>query len=348
VNGEPPDRRSPHRVLRELAEHTTPATMADRYGEGEILAALEARVAELLHHEAAVFMPSGTMAQQIALRIWSERAKLATIAFHPTSHLELYEESAYSVLHGLRAVRLGDSSNLLTLADLHAVKEPLAALLLELPQREVAGQLPSWEELTAIADWAGVHGVAMHMDGARLWEAGPYYQRTYGEIAALFDSVYVSFYKGLGGISGCALVGGAEFIEEARIWQVRHGGRLYALYPYALSASIGLEKRLPHIASFFVHARAIAEALKGIVGIDVNPDPPHSPLVQIFLRTPFDRAMAAVAELARDQQIWMFAPDQLKPTLIPGVQMFELTIGSATLEFKPDEIATLFESLMRD
>ena len=66
----------------------------------------------------------------------------------------------------------------------------------------------------------------MHMDGARLWESAPFYGRSYAEIAALFDTVYVSFYKGVGAIAGAALAGPADFIAEARVWQRRHGGDL--------------------------------------------------------------------------------------------------------------------------
>jgi len=81
---------------------------ADRYGEGALIGAFEARVAALLGKPAAVFMPSGTMAQQIALRIACERANNFTIAMHPTSHLELHEERAYARLHSLRATLLGE------------------------------------------------------------------------------------------------------------------------------------------------------------------------------------------------------------------------------------------------
>src|SRR6478736_4911133 len=84
--------RSPREELLALAEAAGPDERADMYGRGAIITDFEARIAELLGKEAAVFMPSGTMAQQIALRIWADRQGGRTIAFHPTCHLELHEE----------------------------------------------------------------------------------------------------------------------------------------------------------------------------------------------------------------------------------------------------------------
>ena len=150
------------------------------------------------------------MAQQIALRIWADRQRSPTVAFHPTCHLEIHEQKGYELLHGLHGRLVGERSRLLTLDDLRATPGPLAALLLELPQREIGGQLPSWSDLEAQVAWARERGVAVHMDGARLWESGPFYERSYAEIAALFDSVYVSFYKGIGAIAGAALAGPAD------------------------------------------------------------------------------------------------------------------------------------------
>ena len=90
---------------------------------------------------------------------------------------------------------MGSANRLLTLEDLKAITEPVGALLLELPQRDLGGQLPSWEALNEITKWAHEHSTPTHLDGARLWECRPFYGREYAEIARLFDTVYVSFYK---------------------------------------------------------------------------------------------------------------------------------------------------------
>ena len=222
--------------LAELVDEVGPDEQPDRYGEGSLINDFEQEVATLLGKEAAMFVPSGTMAQQIALRIWSERRRSTTVAFHPTCHLELHEQGGYAFLHGLRARLIGEATRLLTLDDLCATPGSLAALLLELPQREIGGQLPAWADLEQQVAWARQRELPVHLDGARLWECGPYYNRPLAEIAALFDSVYVSFYKGLGAIAGAALLGSTEFIAEARVWLRRHGGNLVQLFPFVISA----------------------------------------------------------------------------------------------------------------
>src|SRR5690242_7727319 len=162
--------KSARQVLSELAEVTDPELEEDRYGQGEVIEGFEKEVAALLGKEAAVFMPSGTMCQQIALRIWAQRRGTSNVAFHPKSHLETHEEKAYQRLHGLNGILVGSADRLLTLEDLKAITEPVGALLLELPQRDLGGQLPSWEALNEITKWAHEHSIPTHLDGARLWE----------------------------------------------------------------------------------------------------------------------------------------------------------------------------------
>src|SRR5262245_37239349 len=189
------------------------------------------------------------MAQQIALRIWCERSGCWTVAFHPQCHLDVHEERGYSHLHGLQARPIGDRDRLISLADLKGVREPLAALLLELPQRDLGGQLPTWRELAAQVKWARTNGHALHLDGARLWQCEPFYRRSLREIAAWFDTVYVSLYKDLGGLGGCVLAGPEDVVDEARVWRVRHGGRLSTFEAMALSAELGLDEVLPRMPS---------------------------------------------------------------------------------------------------
>jgi threonine aldolase len=317
----------------------------DRYGKGGAVEALEARICELLGKPAAVFMPSGTMAQQIAIRIHADRVGVRTFAFHPTCHLELHEEKAYQRLHSLIGLPTGDERSLLTLDDLKSISEPLAAFLFELPQREIGGRLPEWPALEEQVAHLRGRGVTVHLDGARIWECTPYYGKTPAEVAGLFDSVYVSFYKGLGALAGCCLAGEEDLIEQARAWRTRHGGTLFGMWPNAASAFAALDRRLPLFPRYYEHARAIADALEGIEEVEVVPSPPQTPMMHLHLRVWEEQFLTSARRVAEDQGI--FTWPRSFPTDTPSIRRVELTVGDATLTFAPDEVAKIVEDLVR-
>ena len=337
--------RTPQQMLSDLAAGTDPQLQADRYGAGELIASFEAEVAILLGKPAAVFMPSGTMCQQIALRIWADRHNRRAVAFHPTCHLELHEQQAYRLLHQLQGVLVGHPTRLLTLDDLRQVAEPVAVLLIELPQREIGGQLPSWDDLISLCDWARERDIALHLDGARLWECMPFYGRSYAAIAALFDTVYVSFYKSLGGIAGAILAGPADVIAETRVWQHRQGGQLVRLFPYVLAARQGLTERLNRMSAYCRHAHAVAVALAALSQVEVRPNPPHVNMFHLFLRGDRLRLEGAALEVASESGVWLFHP--LRPTSIPAYQMVEYVAGDASLDVAPAEAAALIADVVR-
>lgn len=317
---------------------------ADRYGSGGAVTALEDEVRSLLGKPAAVFMPSGTMAQQIALRLHAERGGSGTVAFHATSHVELHEEKAYQHMHGLHGLIVGDARRLITADDIRAVAQPYAAMLFELPQREIGGRLPAWDDLVEQTGIVRDLGAAVHLDGARLWECTPFYGKTPAEIAALFNTVYVSLYKGLGGLSGCVLAGDEDLIAEARVWRQRHGGTLFAMWPYAAAALGGLRKRLPRVPSYYEHALAVADAVRGADGIEIVPDPPQTPMMHLHLRVDEERFAAAIRDLAEREKIWTWPGSFAADT--PSVRIVELTVGDATLEFEPKEVAAIIAGLV--
>lgn len=331
-------------VLEEILEEIGPEERQDHYGTGSIIEDFEREVAELLGKEAAVFVPSGTMAQQIALRIWSERKGCRTVAFHPTCHLEIHEQRGYERLHHLHGLLVGESHRLIELSDLEAIAEPVAALLLELPQREIGGQLPSWENLAAQATWARERGIALHLDGARLWEAGPFYGRPYAAFAELFDTVYVSFYKGLGGVAGAVLAGPADIISEAKIWTRRHGGNLIHLFPYVVSARMNLHRRLERFPAYYERAVSIAAVLRELPGVRIVPDPPQTCMMHIYLPGDAGRMTAEAMRIARDERIFLFG--SLRPSGVPDYSVWELTIGDAAAAISNEEVRELMNSVI--
>jgi threonine aldolase len=330
-------------VLEGAAAAVPADTHPDRYGEGGFVETFERRMADLLGKPAAALLPSGTMAQQIALRIHCDRRGRTTVAFHPTCHLELHEHGAYAQLHGLRAELIGDRDRLIALEDLEAIRVPIGALLIELPQRALGGRLPEWEDLLAQIQWARERDIATHLDGARIWESAPYYGRSHSEIATLFDTAYVSLYKALGGFGGSVLAGPEDVVDEARVWRHRHGGTLWNLFPFAASAQRGLDGLLPQMPRFLEHARAVASALRQVPGLTIVPDPPQTPLFHILVHADAQTVRERATRIAEERRVWLF--DTLAPTVVPDVSKVELSIGEPALEIPPGEAAELFEML---
>jgi threonine aldolase len=323
---------------------TIPAdTQPDTYGHGGVVADLEAEISRLLGKPAAVFLPSGIMAQQAVLRVHADALQRHTVIWHPMCHLARHEDQAYQRLHGLVARPAGDQNRLLGLADLSSIAEPPAAVLLELPQRDLGGQQPAWEDLCAQTGWARDRGAAVHLDGARLWESAAGYERPPAEIAALFDTVYVSFYKGIGALAGCTVAGPENVIAQVRDWRKRMGGTLYGLWPNAASALSCLAERLPKFPAYLQHARAIAAAFAAVPGVTVIPDPPQVPMMHLLLRVRQDDYIASARRLAAEQGIWL-SPGST-PTADPAVQRLELSVGDATLAFSATEVAAIFAAL---
>ncbi|MEO7263049.1 MAG: beta-eliminating lyase-related protein [Jatrophihabitantaceae bacterium] len=322
----------------------SPDVELDVYGDGGVVTDLERYVAELLGKPAAVFLPSGTMAQGATLRVHADRRTSRTVLWHPACHLKNNEGQAHSRLHQLTGRPVGELDRLITLADLDEVAEPVAALLLELPQRDLGGQLPDWDELDAQVGWARERDAAVHLDGARLWEASAGYGREPAVIAALFDTVYVSFYKGIGALPGCCVAGSAADVAQVREWRQRLGGTLFGLWPAAASALALLGERLAEMPARLLHARAIAAAVAGVAGVRVVPDPPQTPMMHLLFDVPTDRFADNARRLAKESGVWTWAKPY--PTGDPKVVRCELSVGQATCRLEPAVIADTLAALI--
>lgn len=330
--------RSVAKRMREIAESPYAEFRSDMYGNGGFVSVFEQELAELFEKEACVVMPSGTMAQQIALRIWADQAGNKNVAFHPMSHLHTHEHMAYRELHHLEPHLLGEADRLFTLEDLQAYADiPLSSVLIELPQRDLGGQLPTWEELGAITRYAHDRGTKCHLDGARLWECQPYYGRPLAEIVADFDSVYVSFYKILGGLPGAALLGPTDFIAEARIWMRRHGGNLPYMFPNAIAAKLGMEKHLPRMAEYVAKAAEVAAIFASMPGVRVNPAKPKTNMMHLHFSASKEAMRDAFGEIAVREKVllvgWLADDGEGCKT--------ELSIGEAALDLPEARIREL-------
>jgi len=331
--------------FKEMAEYcANNDAEPEYYGKGEFLQNFEQEIADLLGKESAVFMPGGVMCQQIALRIWADRSHCTNIAYHPSTHIEVNEHRAYSQVQRLNGIPIGGKNNPILSVDLEGCVDPLSTLVVELPLRSVGGVLPSWDELSDLAKLARRRGIALHLDGARLWETGPFYKRSYSEICSLFDSVYVSFYKGLGGMAGAMLAGSAEFIAKARIWQRRLGGNLITMHPYVVSAKMGLETRLNKMSDYHKRALSLAAALSGISGLTIKPAIPQTNMFQIFINTDVETLKTAQSQIAEQDGIELcraiFASD------VPNFSYTEIVVGDNTLALSNEELVHLYTKLI--
>lgn len=317
----------------------------DTYGKGALVEDFEQKVATRLGQPAAAFMPSGVMAQLAAVRIWSERARLPRFGMHPTCHLANHEEQAFAALMQLHGVPVGDRLRPLLAADLEAVAQPLACLVVELPLREIGGQLPAWDELVALKAAAQQRGVALHVDGARLWECAAFYGKTHAEIASGFASVYVSLYKGIGAPAGAVLAGDADFVAQARLWRKRMGGTLFHMSPLVAAAAMRFDERLALMPALYQRTLTLARALAAHPMRRVNPATPQANMLHLHLAAP----AAALAD-ARDRHAeqtgwWLF--DTARPTEAPGWSFTEIYVGDRLLEQDDAQVAAAFDQLCR-
>ena len=254
---------------------------SDIYGNGKVIEDFQDKMAKYLGKETAVFFPSGTMAQQIALRIWCDKKGLKKVAYHPLSHLEIHEEDGLKELHQIESILLADKNSVIQLEDVVRMKEDISCLLLELPQREIGGQLPDYKTLESISTYCREKGIKLHLDGARLFEILPYYQKSAAEICELFDSVYVSFYKGIGGLAGAILAGDEPFTKESKVWKRRHGGDLISLYPYIISADYYFDQRSHKMKQYYEEAIELAALFNQCNSVSTKPNKPVSNMFHV-------------------------------------------------------------------
>ena len=308
----------------------------DRYGERGAVALLEERLVELFGTEGALFFPSGTMAQQCALRAWCDRAGTRRVALPDLSHLLVHELDGPRLLQGLEVDHLTTGPVVATADDLAAVPGRLAAVLVELPLRDAGCLLPEWEQLTGLAEAVRARGAAFHVDGARIWESRAFWGRSYAEVAALADTLYVSFYKGLGGIAGAALLGPADVLAEAARWRKRMGGTLFHLTAEAVSALAGLQRLLPRLEECLGWARGLAAELTAL-GLAVTPDPPHTPTFVVHAGAPADAVnRRALAFIGREG---LQLTGAWTPSGEPGRSRTELMCSEPALEHDPARVA---------
>ena len=292
----------------------------DVYGEDPTVRDLEARTAELLGKEAALFVPSGTMGNQLAIRCQTEPGD--EVLLHEASHIALYERGGYALLSGVTLNPIPGAGGLFGAADIGARARParLAALGMYPPSRLLAventhnaggGTVWPMAELEAVAAAGREAGLALHLDGARLWNAAVALGLPPAAIAAPFDTVSVCYSKGLGAPIGSALAGSAELISKARRFRGLFGGAMRQVGVIAAAARFGLEHHRERLAVDHERARAFARGLARHDVFEIDPDRVATNIVVAELR---GIAAAELVEAAAEQGLRFLAmgPSRLR------------------------------------
>lgn len=320
------------------------AEKPDNYNQGVLIDQLQNRTAKLLGKESALFFHKGVAAQLVALKVAAEIQNNNKIILHPNSHIAVDESNAYQELMGLTGIEIGKVFEPFKSVDVANVTENAASLVVELPLRRAGFKLSPWDELVEMQNWAKSKGTHFHMDGARLWESTHYYQKSLSEISNLFDSVYVSFYKGLGGLSGAILAGDTDFIEKCKVWRSRMAGDLYSAFPMLITALEGLDNELIKISSWVVRAQEIAKLLNTLNKISV--DKPHTNGFLVFIEGDLERLNQKADELSKKLNMSLFY--KFMPTEVTRIQKIEMQVGPGSEEISNEEIMNYFKTLVSD
>ncbi len=248
----------------------------DVYGEDPTVNLLEARVAEVLGKEAAIFVPSGCMANQIAVRLHCAPGE--EILAERTSHVLLWEGGAPAALSGVTVRPLDGTHGLLSLdtlrdalppVDIHSPQTRL--IWLENTHNRGGGTIHPFESIREIGAWAGQAGVPMHLDGARLWNAVAATGISAAAWAKPFATVSVCFSKGLGAPVGSALAGSKAQIALARRYRKLFGGAMRQVGFLAAACLYAVENHVERLADDHANAKLLADAVSGTPGLTLDP-----------------------------------------------------------------------------
>jgi len=234
------------------------------------------RAATLLGKEAAMFLPSGTMCNQVALATHCRPGD--EVLAHESAHILTSEAGAQSAIAGILVRGLPGALGQFDVAALEAAYRPPGRYsppqtLVEVEQTANRGGGACWSlpALNAVADWAHAHGMATHMDGARLLNAAVAMGVPAAEQAAGFDSVWLDFTKGLGAPVGAVLAGSSAFIGAAWRWKQRLGGALRQGGVLAAACLYALDHHIDRLAEDHANARLLAGGMAQLPGISVEP-----------------------------------------------------------------------------
>jgi threonine aldolase len=263
----------------------------DVFGDDPTVQRLEERTATLLGHEAALYVPSGTMANQVSLRMLTSPGD--EVLCEAGSHVVNYEVAAASALSGIQLSAIDAPDGILTPELLKpGIRPPnihhpnTAVIALENTHNRAGGRVYPMELIPEIKDLADRHNLKFYLDGARLWNAAAYHKVELSVIASRFDAVSVCFSKGLGAPVGSAVASSEKMIAGARRIRKMFGGGMRQVGVIAAGALHALENNLDRIADDHIRAKRLASNLKRSPFLEINPDDVQTNIVVIDLKPP--------------------------------------------------------------
>ncbi|MGL4420935.1 MAG: threonine aldolase family protein [Gemmataceae bacterium] len=287
-----------------LAAMQDAAVGDDVYGEDPTLNRLEAVVAERLGTDAALFVPSGTMSNQIAIRVACRPGD--ELLIEETSHIVLWEAGGPAVLSGVTCRTIPGHFGQLAVEQLHGKIRPddphsvrTRMVCLENTHNRGGGTITPLETIHAISTWARQNQLLMHLDGARIWNAIAETGIPARDWCQPFDSISVCFSKGLGAPVGSALAGPKAFIDSARRVRKLFGGAMRQAGYLAAACLYALDHHIDRLRDDHAHARLLAEAVRQVPAFRLVPPEVQTNLVWFDVDPAFASAREVVQVLLK-------------------------------------------------
>lgn len=287
----------------------------DVFGDDPTVKKLEEQVADLLGTEAALFTPTGVMANQIAMRAHTRPGDEVIIG--QGAHVWKYESGALGALAGAQTQIIG-SDGMFTAAEVRAAFKaddpygsPTKVVAVENTHNMAGGTVWDRAQLAGVVKTTHELGMVAHLDGARLWNAAAATGASEKELAAGFDSISVCLSKGLGAPIGSLVAGSRPFIKACHRFRKMYGGGMRQVGILAAAGIYALEHNRPRLADDHENARAFAEALAGTANLSVAPV--HTNIVMVDLTKGTARA---VVELAREAGVLLVAVGPMRVRVV--------------------------------
>jgi threonine aldolase len=272
----------------------------DVFGEDPMVNRLQERVAELLGKEAALFVPSGTMSNQICLKVHTQPGD--EVICETNCHIYNYEAGGPAVLSGVTCRTVDGDYGVLDVSQMEGLVRPdnehlvrTRLVCLENTHNRGGGRIYPLEKIEGIARWAHGQGLKMHLDGARLMNAVVATGISARQWAQPFDSVSMCFSKGLGAPVGSALAGPKDFVARARRVRKLFGGGMRQAGVLASAALYALENHVERLQEDHAHAQILAQAVADVPGVRLDPADIETNIV--YLRV--DRKLGTAAQVVR-------------------------------------------------